>query len=125
NRAPKDKIKALESLGAEVLILPELNGQVDLSEMVACLGKHSIDSVLVEGGAELNYALLRMGLIDKVVSFIAPKLIGGRNAKTPVGGEGIPVMNDAIKLTSLSVSMIGCDVMIEGYIDKEASCLPD
>lgn len=124
-RAPKDKIKALEALGAEVLILPQINGQVDLSEMVIRLGERSIDSVLVEGGAELNYSLLKTGLIDKVISFIAPKIIGGKDAKTPVGGDGIPVMNDAIKISKSSVSIIGSDVMIEGYIEKEAKCSLD
>lgn len=123
--APKEKRDALESLGAKVLVLPDAAGKVDLGALVAALGKLSIDSVLVEGGSELNFSLLEAGLIDKVISFIAPKIIGGRNAKTPVGGEGIPIMNHAIAIDSTAVSMIGDDILIEGFIVKEASCSQD
>lgn len=125
NKALPEKVDALESKGAKVLVLPDINGKVDLNALVDELGKLSIDSVLVEGGSELNYSLLEAGLIDKVISFIAPKIIGGRNAKTPVGGEGISAMAHAIKLLDPKVSMFECDVMIEGFIDKEESCLQD
>lgn len=124
-RASKDKIKALEEKGAKVLILPEKDAHVDLEALIVELGRLSIDSVLVEGGAELNFSLLQMGLIDKVISFIAPKIVGGRNAKTPVGGEGIPVMNRAIHLKNPTVMTMECDVVIEGAIDKEDTCLLD
>lgn len=124
-KAIPEKVTALESKGAKVLILPDVNGKVDLHALVDELGKLSIDSVLVEGGSELNFSLLEAGLIDKVISFIAPKIIGGRNAKTPVGGEGIPAMAHAIKLLNPTISMFECDVMIEGFIDKEEPCLQD
>lgn len=120
-----EKRDALESLGAKVLVLPDVAGKVDLRALVVALGKLSIDSVLVEGGSELNFSLLEAGLIDKVISFIAPKIIGGRSAKTPVGGEGIPIMNHAIAVDTPTVSMMGGDILIEGFIVKEASCLQD
>lgn len=83
------------------------------------LGERKIDSVLLEGGSTLNYSALDEGIVDKVISFIAPKIIGGAQAKTPVGGLGIPLMKDALILSDVSMSRFGDDLMVEGYLREE------
>lgn len=117
--ANKDKIKALEEKGAVVIISPLKNSRVDLSFLMKALGERNIDSVLLEGGSELNYSALEEGIVDKVNAFIAPKFIGGRTAKTPVGGSGKAYMNESISLNNIEVVRFGEDIMIEGYIGKE------
>jgi len=111
-----DKIKALRDKGADIIITPLKNNRVDLSYLMKELGKMKIDSVLLEGGSTLNYSALEYGIVDKVVSFIAPKLIGGKEAKTPIGGEGKSLMKDAILLRDIDIQVFGDDIMIEGYI---------
>lgn len=113
-KASKEKIKKIESKGAEVLIIPEKNNKVDLKHLMKELGERDIDSILLEGGSTLNYSALNEGIVDKVISFVAPKIIGGGKAKTPVGGEGREYMKDAIALENIKVSRFGEDVVIQG-----------
>ena len=123
--APRQNRLALEAKGAIVLTLPSKEGHVDLKSLMTKLGEMKIDSVLVEGGSELNFSLFNEQLVDRVFAFIAPKIIGGRNAKTPVAGEGIALMHDAIQLENVKVSMIESDILIEATVKKEDLCLPD
>ncbi|MCY6370155.1 bifunctional diaminohydroxyphosphoribosylaminopyrimidine deaminase/5-amino-6-(5-phosphoribosylamino)uracil reductase RibD [Clostridium ganghwense] len=117
-RASKEKIKEIEKKGAEVIITPTKNGRVDLKHLMKELGERDIDSVLLEGGSTLNYSALDEGIVDKVISFIAPKIVGGEKAKTPVGGNGREYMRDAITFGNMKVSRFGEDVMIEAYIKR-------
>ncbi|MFZ5966715.1 MAG: bifunctional diaminohydroxyphosphoribosylaminopyrimidine deaminase/5-amino-6-(5-phosphoribosylamino)uracil reductase RibD [Bacillota bacterium] len=114
----KDKQKALESLGVEVIITPKKNGQVDLSYLFKKLGEMKLDSILLEGGATLNFSALQEGIVDKILTFIAPKIIGGNDALTPVAGKGIAYMRDAIQLENIQTHRFGDDLMIEAYIKK-------
>lgn len=114
-KADKEKLKALEEKGAEIIVTPLKKNRVDLSYLMKSLGVRKIDSILLEGGSSLNYAALEAGIVDKVNIFIAPKIIGGEGAKTPVGGEGIALMKDAIKLRYIDIQHFGEDIMIEGY----------
>jgi diaminohydroxyphosphoribosylaminopyrimidine deaminase / 5-amino-6-(5-phosphoribosylamino)uracil reductase len=117
--ACKDKIKALEDKDAEVVITPLKNNRVDLVYLMKELGERKIDSVLLEGGSELNYSALEEGIVDKINSFISPKIIGGREAKTPVGGKGKELMKNAILLKDIEIHSFGDDIMIAGYLRKE------
>lgn len=117
--ADKDKLKALKEKGAEVIVTPHKNERVDLAFLMKELGERKIDSVLLEGGSGLNYAALQEGIVDKVNVFIAPKIIGGNTAKTPVGGDGIGYMKDAVSLSNIDIHRFGDDIMIEGYVGKE------
>ncbi|TDT61352.1 bifunctional diaminohydroxyphosphoribosylaminopyrimidine deaminase/5-amino-6-(5-phosphoribosylamino)uracil reductase RibD [Fonticella tunisiensis] len=112
----KDKIKAIQETGAEIILTPPKDDKVDLCYLMKELGKRKIDSVLLEGGGTLNFAALREGIVDKVNFFIAPKILGGREAKTPVGGQGIGLVRDAIILKDMEIYRFGEDIMIEGYI---------
>lgn len=118
-KADKAKLKVLEKKGAEIILISSKKGKVDLSLLMKELGDRKIDSVLLEGGSELNYAALEEGIVDKVNAFIAPKIIGGNTAKTPVGGQGKAYMSEAINLKGIDIQRFGDDIMIEGYIEKE------
>ncbi len=117
--AKASKIKALEEKGAEIIILPTKDNRVDLNKLMKKLGEKKIDSVLLEGGSELNYSALEAGIVDKVNAFIAPKIIGGADAKTSVGGAGRLLMKDAIWLREVNFRNFDEDIMIEGYIGME------
>ncbi|MBU5426844.1 bifunctional diaminohydroxyphosphoribosylaminopyrimidine deaminase/5-amino-6-(5-phosphoribosylamino)uracil reductase RibD [Tissierella pigra] len=118
-KANKEKIKMLEKKGAEVIVTPSKEGRVDLSLLMKKLGKRNIDSILLEGGSELNYAALEEGIVDKVNVFIAPKIIGGNTAKTPIGGQGKAYIREAIELERLDFHRFGEDIMVEAYIRKK------
>jgi len=107
---------SLARAGADLLALPARDGLVDLEELLKTLGKREITSVLVEGGATLLGSLFDNRLVDKVVAFIAPVIIGGEGAKTAVAGRGIDRVADSLKLERVSVARIGEDVMISGYV---------
>ncbi|MFZ5800558.1 MAG: RibD family protein, partial [Candidatus Omnitrophota bacterium] len=70
----------------------------------------------VEGGGEINFSLLKAGLVDKVNFFIAPKIIGGRNVISSFAGEGIKKLKDAVELKNLSVKWVGIDLWVEGEV---------
>ncbi len=118
NKADKEKIRLLKEKGAEVIVTPSKKDRVDLTFLMKELGERKLDSILLEGGSQLNYSALEEGLVDKVNVFIATKIIGGNTAKTPVGGLGIAHLKDAIRLENMNIHPFGHDLMIEGYIRK-------
>ncbi len=113
SNADSSKIANLEALGVES-IHDEKNGR-DLLAVLTELGRRGIQSVLVEGGAGVASALLEAGLVDKVTFFIAPMIIGGREAPNAIGGSGAERIADAIDLQDLEVSQRGADFEITGY----------
>jgi len=113
--ANKDRIIALENKGAKVLIMRSKKGQVDLVELMKELGKLDIVNLLIEGGGEINASAFSSCLVDKAVFFLAPRIIGGREAPTAVEGKGIKKLGQAIPLRNLTVRKIGDDLMVEGY----------
>jgi len=119
-RADRNKVALLEAAGIEILTVPAKDdGRTDLKSLMEVLGERGVDSILLEGGATLNFAALEAGIIDKVQVYIAPKLIGGATAKTPVGGDGIEKLNQAFRVIGLKASTIGEDILLEGYISKQ------
>lgn len=119
NRAPKDKLEELRRKKVEVIILPERENRVDLNQLMIELGRLKIDSILLEGGGTLNYSALEEGIVDKVITFIAPKILGGTAALTPVEGMGKVNVDDAFQLENLRFDYLGKDILIEGYIKGE------
>lgn len=97
----------------ETLLCDEEKGLVRIGDLCRKLGKSGIDSVLLEGGGSLNFSFLDEGLVDEVYAFIAPKMIGGMNAKTGVEGEGVPRMADAVDLKITDVQHVGQDVLLK------------
>jgi diaminohydroxyphosphoribosylaminopyrimidine deaminase/5-amino-6-(5-phosphoribosylamino)uracil reductase len=103
---------------AEVVRLPaDAEGRVALPALMDELGKRGILSVLVEGGGEVHAACFAANLVDKVCAYVAPKLVGGRDAPGPVGGLGVARLADAVGLREVDVVRIGADVLITGYVD--------
>ncbi len=80
------------------------------------LAKRGVTSILIEGGGRVNASALEMGLVDKVLFFIAPKIVGGEDAITAVEGEGIDRIGQAIRLKDTKVRRFGEDILFEGYI---------
>ena len=119
----------LESKGITLLENPLKSGttvpQLDLKVLFAQLAARGIDSILLEGGGTLNASALRENLVQRVYAFIAPKLVAGANAKTPVEGEGISYMKDAVKLEHIQVSLFGVDICVSGRVGEENTCLPE
>lgn len=118
DKANLDKINSLEDKGVKIIVVPSKNGKVNLKELMIALGNLKIDSILLEGGGTLNFSALEEGIVDKVKIYIAPKIIGGKDSKTPIEGKGIDNLKDAFKITNLSVSTIGEDILVEGYVEK-------
>jgi diaminohydroxyphosphoribosylaminopyrimidine deaminase/5-amino-6-(5-phosphoribosylamino)uracil reductase len=116
--APAERVAALRAAGAEVRLLPERDGRVDLTALLEELGRREITSVMIEGGGTLHAGALAAGIVDKVVAFIAPKIIGGADALTPVEGTGVPTLREALLLTDVRVTEVEGDVMVEGYLVK-------
>ena len=118
-RAAKPKEKAaFTEAGAEILELPATEGQVDLGKLLEELGKMGITSVMVEGGGILLGSLFDQGLVDKVIAFIAPIIIGGANARSAVVGDGVSKVTEALHLERVRVGRLGDDLMVSGYVAK-------
>ena len=87
-----------------------------IMELVQRAGAEKIDSILLESGGTLNEALLKERLVDEVMAFVAPKIVGGKASRTPVEGDGVEMMADAIELTDTTMETFGNDVMITGLV---------
>lgn len=110
------KTRALFQAGAEVLNLPSKDGRVDLRELLVILGRREVISLLVEGGATLFGSLFDQGLVDKLLAFIAPIIIGGGGAKSPIEGKGVEEIAQAMTLSRVGMQRFGDDMLIRGYV---------
>ena len=108
---PAESVAALESLGCEVLRLP------DLCALLTELGRRRLTNLLVEGGGKVLGSFFDAGLIDEVHVFIAPRLAGGEGARTPIGGVGVEKMAQALTLTEWTTENIDGDWYIRGIRD--------
>jgi diaminohydroxyphosphoribosylaminopyrimidine deaminase/5-amino-6-(5-phosphoribosylamino)uracil reductase len=114
--------KLKTSTPIEIWRMPEDSaGRVDLNVLINALGERQIDSLLVEGGSGIAAAFLQQRLLDRLTFIIAPKLIGGESAPTPIGGHGIASMASAIALKEPTVHMLGTDVVYEALLDYASS----
>jgi len=118
-QAPRERRRMLEERGVEVLVVDSEGNRVNLNNLMALLGSREITSVLLEGGATLNASALEAGVVDKLITFIAPKIIGGKEAPGMVGGLGQARMDDAYLLDRIKVAHFGEDLMLSGYIRKD------
>ena len=113
------KKERLEACGAQIVEVPaDPDGHVDLNILMERLGEMKIDSILLEGGGRLAEGALQAGIVDKVQFYIAPMLIGGENAKTPVEGRGISALSKAWHISDWKAETIGNDIKITGYIKE-------
>ena len=115
------KAEQLRAAGCEIISCGGTDGRIDLKELMRILGEeYRIDSILLEGGGELNWSALNSGIVSKVQAYIAPKLFGGR-AKSPVEGQGVPLPGEAFMLEDSKIVRIGNDIMIESKVKKACS----
>ena len=112
-RANQRRVKLLRAAGAEVVMLG--TERVDIAALLNWLGARACTSLLIEGGARVNWSFLAGGYVDKVHAFIAPMLMGGETAKTSVGGTGFDSPQTALRLRSVTVEQIGADILVTGY----------
>lgn len=124
NQASPLAARKLETFGSKVLYCSSKDNRVDLNDLMNQLGAMGVDSILLEGGATLNDAALRAGIVQEVVTYIAPKMIGGAVAPTPVGGIGVEHLQDAYQLGQMKVSAIGDDIKISAYIQPKTKIQP-
>ena len=118
----EEKIAALESSGAEVLCFANEGGYVPLKKLWRELGRRNIQRLLLEGGSGLATAALEEKLIDQLVTFIAPKIVGGSSGFGIFSGSGCEKMGEAIELANVVYQQSGNDLMITGDV---VACLPD
>ena len=118
--AEPKKAEPYEKCGCQVMAVPLKGKHMDLNVLMQKLGEAGIDSILLEGGAELNYSALQSGIVQAVEMYIAPKMFGGAEAKTPVGGVGVAFPNEAFSLCNPRMRQIEEDILIEWEVE---SCL--
>lgn len=127
NSAPNQKLQALIKRGCQIINVPpavSLRGPqrgakqslINLKDLFRQLAAFGINKILVEGGGEILGSIFAGNLADEVYIFIAPKITGGRDAKTPVEGPGIKLMRNAINLRDMTVKQIGPDVLLHGKV---------
>lgn len=114
-RAPAARRRALVEAGATVVVCAAREGRVDLAVALRELAAREIRGVLVEGGAEVHGAFLVAGLVDHVVAFVAPRLLGGRAARAALAGEGLELAR-AVRLGPLAARGVGDDLCIEADV---------
>lgn len=105
--------------GCRVWTLPGRGEHVDLPALMDALGAAEIDGVLLEGGGTLNWAMLEAGLVQRVQAYIAPKLLGGAGARSPVEGRGVEAPDQAAHLRKVTVTALGEDFLLEGEVDRD------
>lgn len=114
--ASNEKIKLLSSMG--VKIIGHEGKRVNLKSLILRLGETGITSLIIEAGSSFSASALQEGIVDKVVFFIAPKLIGGKDSVPAIGGSMFRKLEDAHKIYNMKVKKVGEDLMIEGYLQR-------
>lgn len=120
-----NRIQKLEEAGAKVWTLPEKNGHPDLNVLMQRLGEEKIDSVLIEGGGTVNEAALKAHIVHHVYAYIAPKIFGGEDAKTPVEGSGIRLPQECANLRLTKITVLLNDMLLEYDVEGETECSPE
>lgn len=121
----REKVEAFKNKGADIIRLPAAAGFLDLKKLFQELGKREVTNLLVEGGGTLLGSFFDQGLVDKVSVFVAPMIIGGKTARSAVGGIGVERVQEARHLLKVSIIRFGDDVLVTGYVnrpEKYASC---
>lgn len=111
-KGASEKVERLKKLGLTLWQLPEAHTHVSLIHLFRRLGVEGIDSVLVEGGGQMHYSVLASGLAQQLMIYLAPKIFGGENVKTPVAGLGISQPDDAFALDLRSYAQLGDDILL-------------
>lgn len=115
--ARAEMVDSLQKSGFKVECMPDSNGKVDLVSFMNLLAsKYEITNILVEGGGKLIGALFDLSLVDKIAVFVSPLIIGGEQAITGVGGQGVELIKDAFRLNDVQMTKLDSDILITGSI---------
>ncbi len=117
--SPKAERRRLEKSGCEVLVCGGETRAQRLDQLIRELGRREMTNVLLEGGGQLAGCLLDAGQIDEAHVFIAPKLIGGTAARSPIGGEGIDEMPQAFVFDKPHIEQLGSDIYFHGRVRRD------
>jgi diaminohydroxyphosphoribosylaminopyrimidine deaminase/5-amino-6-(5-phosphoribosylamino)uracil reductase len=119
-RAPQSRRRAWAAAGAEVLVVGDPGQEhVRLDRLFEELGKRDVQHVLLEGGPTLAWESVRQGIVDKVVLFLAPKLLGGAGAPGVLMGGGSPTVDEALPLDVADVEPVGPDIKVTAYVHRD------
>ncbi|HEX7103148.1 MAG TPA: bifunctional diaminohydroxyphosphoribosylaminopyrimidine deaminase/5-amino-6-(5-phosphoribosylamino)uracil reductase RibD [Nitrolancea sp.] len=118
DQAPLDAIASLRATGAEVEQLSERDGRIDLHALLRLLAERGVNSVLVEGGATVLGAFFDADLIDRLITYVGPVIVGGAGAPAPIGGSGCVTMDAAARLSDVETRMVGIDFMLSGRLHR-------
>ena len=94
---------------------------VDLLEVLEDLARREITSVMIEGGGEMIWSALKAGVVDRIALFVAPLIVGGRSATPVVGGEGVSNPGLGFRLSGMTVTRSGVDLLVEGRVERSRS----
>jgi diaminohydroxyphosphoribosylaminopyrimidine deaminase/5-amino-6-(5-phosphoribosylamino)uracil reductase len=114
--APASRVSRLQRAGVQVLPVATSANGLDLNEALTQLAQHGLTSVLIEGGSRLAASALEAGIVDKVALFYAPKIIGGTESLSAIGGEGVTQVAEALQLRDATVERLGDDFLVVGYL---------
>ncbi len=117
---PQTILKKTKKLTEKGVKLLEYEGdRVDLGWLMTRLGENGITSLMIEAGSSFSANCLNQGIVDKVIFFISPKILGGKSSITAVGGDNLRDIKNALKIDPLKINKVGDDIMIEGYLKKD------
>ena len=114
--AQRYRIEKLEQLGCKIVQTQDVEGRVDLQELFRRLGEMELTNILVEGGSRIITSVIEGRLADRVMVFVAPVIIGGTGATSPVVGTGIEKMSEAAEINEVSIKRFSDDIVIEGIL---------
>lgn len=113
--------RQLEAGGVEVVPMPAADGRIDVRAVLKNLGQRDITSVVVEAGPALNFEALRSGCVDKLLCFVAPKILGGQSPLPLAGGAGFGQLDRCVPLRFAAIERVGSDLLIEAYLAEQQS----
>jgi diaminohydroxyphosphoribosylaminopyrimidine deaminase/5-amino-6-(5-phosphoribosylamino)uracil reductase len=114
--AQQNRIERLEQVGCKIIKTRDINGHVNLQALFRRLGEMKLTNILVEGGSRVITSMIEDRLVDKVMVFIAPIIIGGEDAKSPILGKGIDRINEAAEIDEITIKRFSDDIVVEGIL---------
>lgn len=111
-----ESLGKLEQVGVRILRMRSVSGRASIADLMRTLADMGCLSVLIEGGSELAASALAEQVVDKIIFFYAPRIIGGKNAVGAIGGTGVETVASSIELDRIRVRRFGDDIAVEGYI---------
>lgn len=115
--AQQKRIEKLEQLGCTIIQTRDKSDRVDLKDLFRKLGEMKLTNILVEGGSRVITSMIEERLADKIIVFIAPIIIGGEDAKSPILGKGVDTVDEAVKINEITVKSFSHDIVIEGILE--------